>query len=121
MLQTRITEQYGLKVPFINAGMAFVATAPLVRAVFSARSDGLQSTRRQVADEASSRDITKWCFDHCTAHSWPSHSRIQQAAAGSAAPQTHDDLARGEENPFPVACRLPLLEPRSKHDLERPG
>jgi hypothetical protein len=23
MLKTRITEQYGLKVPFINAGMAF--------------------------------------------------------------------------------------------------
>ena len=33
MLKTRITEQYGLKVPFINAGMAFIATAPLVRAV----------------------------------------------------------------------------------------
>ena len=32
MLKTRITEQYGLKVPFINAGMAFIATAPLVRA-----------------------------------------------------------------------------------------
>lgn len=30
MLKTRITEQYGLKVPFINAGMAFIATAPLV-------------------------------------------------------------------------------------------
>jgi hypothetical protein len=26
MLKTRITEQYGLKVPFINAGMAFIAT-----------------------------------------------------------------------------------------------
>ena len=36
MLKTRITEQYGLKVPFINAGMAFIATAPLVRAVCSA-------------------------------------------------------------------------------------
>jgi enoyl-[acyl-carrier protein] reductase II len=33
MLETRITEQYGLKVPFINAGMALIATAPLVRAV----------------------------------------------------------------------------------------
>jgi hypothetical protein len=32
MLKTHITEQYGLKVPFINAGMAFIATAPLVRA-----------------------------------------------------------------------------------------
>ena len=29
MLKTPITEQYGLKVPFINAGMAFIATAPL--------------------------------------------------------------------------------------------
>ena len=36
MLKTRITEEYGLKVPFINAGMAFVATAPLVRAVCEA-------------------------------------------------------------------------------------
>ena len=36
MLKTRITEQYGLKVPFINAGMAFIATAPLVRAVCNA-------------------------------------------------------------------------------------
>src|SRR5215471_17200307 len=27
MLKTRITEQYGLRVPFINAGMAFIATA----------------------------------------------------------------------------------------------
>jgi hypothetical protein len=36
MLKTRITEQYGLKVPFINAGMAFIATVPLVRAVCSA-------------------------------------------------------------------------------------
>jgi NAD(P)H-dependent flavin oxidoreductase YrpB (nitropropane dioxygenase family) len=36
MLKTRITEQYGLKVPYINAGMAFIATAPLVRSVCSA-------------------------------------------------------------------------------------
>jgi NAD(P)H-dependent flavin oxidoreductase YrpB (nitropropane dioxygenase family) len=36
MLKTRITEQYGLKVPFINAGMAFIAPAPLVRAVCKA-------------------------------------------------------------------------------------
>jgi hypothetical protein len=33
MLKTRITEQSGLEVPFINAAMAFIATAPLVRAV----------------------------------------------------------------------------------------
>jgi hypothetical protein len=37
MLKTRITEQYGLKVPFINAAMAFIATAPLVRAVCELR------------------------------------------------------------------------------------
>ena len=36
MLKTRITEQYGLKVPFVNAGMAFIATAPLVRTVCAA-------------------------------------------------------------------------------------
>jgi len=28
MLKTRITDQYGLKVPFIKAGMAFVARKP---------------------------------------------------------------------------------------------
>jgi NAD(P)H-dependent flavin oxidoreductase YrpB (nitropropane dioxygenase family) len=33
MLKTRITEQSGLEVPFINAAMAFIATAPLVQAV----------------------------------------------------------------------------------------
>jgi NAD(P)H-dependent flavin oxidoreductase YrpB (nitropropane dioxygenase family) len=41
MLKTRITEEYGLKVPFINAGMAFVATAPLVRAVCEAGGMGM--------------------------------------------------------------------------------
>ena len=41
MLKTRITEQYGLKVPFINAGMAFIATAPLVRAVCTAGGMGM--------------------------------------------------------------------------------
>src|ERR1700726_426805 len=41
MLKTRITERYGLKVPFINAGMAFVATAPLVRAVCEAGGLGI--------------------------------------------------------------------------------
>jgi NAD(P)H-dependent flavin oxidoreductase YrpB (nitropropane dioxygenase family) len=35
MLKTRITEQYGLKVPFINAA------APLVRAVCSAGGMGM--------------------------------------------------------------------------------
>jgi NAD(P)H-dependent flavin oxidoreductase YrpB (nitropropane dioxygenase family) len=47
MLKTRITERYGLKVPFINAGMAFVATAPLVRAVGQARLYG-----QEFSDEA---------------------------------------------------------------------
>jgi enoyl-[acyl-carrier protein] reductase II len=41
MLKTRITEQYGLKVPFINAGMAFIATAPLARAVCQAGGMGM--------------------------------------------------------------------------------
>src|ERR1700758_2810450 len=41
MLKTRITEQYGLKVPFINAGMAFIATAPLARAVCNAGGMGM--------------------------------------------------------------------------------
>ena len=40
-MKTRITEQYGLKVPFINAGMAFIATAPLVRAVCNAGGMGI--------------------------------------------------------------------------------
>src|SRR6201987_2267917 len=43
MLKTRITEQYGLKVPFINAGMAFIATAPLARAVCEAGGMGVLS------------------------------------------------------------------------------
>jgi len=41
MLKTRITEQYGLQVPFINAGMAFIATVPLVRAVCEAGGMGM--------------------------------------------------------------------------------
>jgi enoyl-[acyl-carrier protein] reductase II len=41
MLRTRITEHYGLKVPFINAGMAFIATAPLARAVCQAGGMGM--------------------------------------------------------------------------------
>jgi NAD(P)H-dependent flavin oxidoreductase YrpB (nitropropane dioxygenase family) len=41
MLRTRITEQYGLKVPFINAGMAFIAVAPLARAVCKAGGMGM--------------------------------------------------------------------------------
>ncbi len=41
MLKTRITDQYGLKVPFINAGMAFIATVPLARAVCTAGGMGM--------------------------------------------------------------------------------
>ena len=41
MLKTRITEHYGLKVPFINAGMAFIATVPLARAVCNAGGMGM--------------------------------------------------------------------------------
>jgi hypothetical protein len=44
MLKTRITEQYGLQVPFINAGMAFIATAPLARAVCKAGGMGMLGT-----------------------------------------------------------------------------
>ncbi len=36
MLRTRLTEDYGLDVPFIAAGMAFVAMPPLVAAVSNA-------------------------------------------------------------------------------------
>ena len=36
MLQTRLTEDYGLDVPFIGAGMAFVAMPPLAAAVSNA-------------------------------------------------------------------------------------
>jgi enoyl-[acyl-carrier protein] reductase II len=41
MLKTLITDRYGLRVPFINAGMAFMATAPLVRAVCQAGGMGM--------------------------------------------------------------------------------
>src|SRR5258708_38090646 len=36
MLRTRLTEAYGLEVPFIGAGMGFVTTPPLVAAVSNA-------------------------------------------------------------------------------------
>jgi enoyl-[acyl-carrier protein] reductase II len=49
MLKTRITERYGLKVPFINAGMAFIATAPLVRAVCKAGGMGSRSGNQEAA------------------------------------------------------------------------
>src|SRR5262245_36404441 len=59
MLKTRITEQYGLKVPFINAGMAFIATAPLVRAVCSAGGMGMLGGSAMPPDvlQAAIRDI----------------------------------------------------------------
>ena len=41
MLKTRIREQYGPKVPFINAGLAFIATAPPARAVCDAGGMGM--------------------------------------------------------------------------------
>ena len=59
MLKTRITEQYGLKVPFINAGMAFVATTPLVRAVCKAGGMGMLGAAAMPPDvlQAALRDI----------------------------------------------------------------
>ena len=59
MLRTRITEQYGLKVPFINAGMAFIATVPLVRAVCTAGGMGMLGATAMPPDvlEAALRDI----------------------------------------------------------------
>ena len=59
MLKTRITEQYGLKVPFINAGMAFIATAPLVRAVCSAGGMGMLGAAAMPSDvlQAAIRNI----------------------------------------------------------------
>jgi NAD(P)H-dependent flavin oxidoreductase YrpB (nitropropane dioxygenase family) len=59
MLKTRITEQYRLKVPFINAGMAFIATAPLVRAVCSAGGIGMLGSAAMPPDvlQAAIRDV----------------------------------------------------------------
>ena len=59
MLKTRITEQYGLKVPFINAGMAFIATGPLVRAVCKAGGLGMLGSPAMPPDvlQAAIRDI----------------------------------------------------------------
>ena len=59
MLKTRITEQYGLKVPFINAGMAFIATAPLVRAVCNAGGMGMLGIPAMPPDvlQAAIRDV----------------------------------------------------------------
>ena len=59
MFKTRITERYGLKVPFINAGMAFIATSPLVRAVCSAGGMGMLGSAAMPPDvlRAAIRDI----------------------------------------------------------------
>ncbi len=59
MLKTRVTEQYRLKLPFINAGMAFVATAPLVRAVCEAGGMGMLGAAAMPPDmlRASIRDL----------------------------------------------------------------
>src|SRR5262249_20355690 len=59
MLKTCITEQYGLKVPFINAGMAFIATAPLARAVCKAGGMGMLGIPAMPPDvlRAAIRDI----------------------------------------------------------------
>src|SRR5262245_18290408 len=59
MLRTRITEQYGLRVPFINAGMAFIATAPLARAVCKAGGMGMLGAAAMPPDvlQAAIRDV----------------------------------------------------------------
>jgi len=59
MLKTRITAQYGLTVPFINAGMAFIATVPLVRAVCKAGGMGMLGAAAMPPDvlQAALRDI----------------------------------------------------------------
>ena len=74
MLKTRITEQYGLKVPFINAGMAFIATAPLVRAVCKAGGMGMLGAAAMPPDvlQAAIRDVkavAPACFVHGSAGS----------------------------------------------------
>ncbi|MBR0697042.1 nitronate monooxygenase family protein [Bradyrhizobium lablabi] len=59
MLKTRITEQYGLKIPFINAGMAFIATAALARAVCEAGGMGMLGAAAMPPDvlQAAIRDV----------------------------------------------------------------
>src|SRR5215469_9168234 len=59
MLKTRITERYGLKIPFINAGMAFIATPPLVRAVCAAGGMGMLGSAAMPPDvlQAAIREI----------------------------------------------------------------
>ena len=84
MLKTRITEQYGLKVPFINAGMAFIATAPLVRAVCKAGGMGMLGAAVMPPDvlQAALRDIKAadpGCFGqfHCTVQRHRAHRGVR--------------------------------------------
>src|SRR5262249_52864436 len=59
MLKKRITEQYGLKVRLINAGMAFIPTAPLCRAGGKAGGMGMLAAPALPPDvlQAALRDI----------------------------------------------------------------
>lgn len=41
MLQTRLTKEYGIDIPFVSAGMAFIAMPPLVAAVSNAGGMGM--------------------------------------------------------------------------------
>jgi enoyl-[acyl-carrier protein] reductase II len=51
MLRTKITEDYGLAHPFVSAGMAFVATVPLVRAVCAAGGMGVLGATAMPPDQ----------------------------------------------------------------------
>lgn len=50
MLQTKLTEEYGLDFPFVSAGMGFVAVPPLVAAVSNAGGLGLIGVSPAPAD-----------------------------------------------------------------------
>jgi IMP dehydrogenase/GMP reductase len=85
MLKTRITEQYGLKVPFINAGMAFIATAPLVRAMCKAGGLGMLGSPAMPPDvlQAAIREIKAvdpaclWGRCHCTVQRDRAHRGVR--------------------------------------------
>jgi enoyl-[acyl-carrier protein] reductase II len=51
MLKTKLTEDYRLAHPFISAGMAFVATVPLVRAVCAAGGMGILAVSAMPPDQ----------------------------------------------------------------------
>src|ERR1700685_4025491 len=68
MLKTRITEQYGLRVPFINAGMAFIATTPLVQAVCKAGGMGMVGVSAMSHDDLQNamqeiKEAGRACFE----------------------------------------------------------